>query len=344
MQHLTAPPFLYAGAYGFWGRGIARDRGRDSAGTCMASGSDSALGPFSPHDPTNNHVLSEGRLIDGQAFTVTFDAIPAGTSSKLTSVTRTVMTKGAFRFTCSILDATFVKFTEQDIEGLISSGCCFLQVASDWEEEKDTPVFVFQHPGGSDIHFAQGKCLMFSGFDIFHSVSTDYWSSGSPIAISDGRIIGLHKARSISDSQNYNVAVMMKAIIKALLPHFCGVTSPHHLVCNPITLDQTYNEKLLQIGLVKCFIDRSSKHHEIMYVSPPSKNVTPIWFVPTSHGWFWTPTDPSNKTKETNWMSVSQLQVIGGYWDEQTPVERNVTIINWLYQHNIVCGSCPSVH
>ena len=47
MQHLTAPPFLYAGAYGFGGRGIARD----SAGTCMASGSDSALGPFSPHDP-----------------------------------------------------------------------------------------------------------------------------------------------------------------------------------------------------------------------------------------------------------------------------------------------------
>ena len=49
MQHLTAPPFLYAGAYGFWGHGIACD----SADTCMASGSDSALGPFSPHDPVS---------------------------------------------------------------------------------------------------------------------------------------------------------------------------------------------------------------------------------------------------------------------------------------------------
>ena len=46
--YLTAPPFLYADTYEFGGRGIARD----SAGTCMASGSDSALGPFSPHDPS----------------------------------------------------------------------------------------------------------------------------------------------------------------------------------------------------------------------------------------------------------------------------------------------------
>lgn len=298
---------------------------------------------------TNNHVLSEGRLADGQAFRVTFGAIPAGTTSKLTSVARTIMTKGAFRFTCPILDATFIKFSEEDIEVLTSSGCCFLQVASDWKGEKDAPVFVFQHPGGSDIHFAQGKCLAFNGFDIFHSVSTDYGSSGSPIAISDGTIVGLHKARSVSSSQNYNIAVTMKAIIKALLPHFVGMTSPYHLVCNPIALDQAYSEKLLQIGLERCFIDCSSNYCGLMYVSPPSKflgleYVTPIWFVPTSHGWFWTPTDPSNQKKETNWMPVSQLQVIGGFWHGLTPAEKNVTIIKWLYQHNIVRGMCPSVH
>lgn len=296
---------------------------------------------------TNNHVLSERRLADGQTFTIQFDAIPVGTSTNPSVFAATVTTTGLFRFTCPILDATFIHFGDEAIQFLTSGGCRFLKVASGWEGSNGEPVFVFQHPGGADIHFAQGFFLQYYGLDIFHSVSTNYGSSGSPVALSNGQVIGLHKARSALESKNYNIAVPMSAVINAILPHSRGPVFPRYLVCNPIALDPTYAAKFLQIGLERCFVSPTSNFQGLMYVSPATsvlglEIVTPIWFVPTSHGWYWTPTDPSSRDKDTNWMPVSRLRVIGGYWHDQVPASKNVRIINWLFQHNIVCGICPS--
>ena len=74
------------------------------------------------------------------------------------------------------------------------------------------------------------------------------------------------------------------------------------------------------------------------FVDGGQEVVTPIWYVPTSHGWYWTPSNPSDEKEETNWMPVSQLNVIGGYWDGKTP---ETEIINWLYQRNIVRKKFP---
>lgn len=281
---------------------------------------------------TSDHVLPEKCLADDQTFTVTFGAVRGRTS---TPVAKTLKNDGLFRFTCPILGATFVKFTEEDVQSLISSGCHFLRAAADWAGSKDVPLFAFEHPGHS---VAQGNCLEINGFDICHSASTNYTSSGSPIALSDGRVVGLHKAHSTQSS----TAVAMKSIVNALLPHFHGPTLPCCLICNPVTLDPTYAAKLLEIGLQPQ--EASSNFPGLLYVSPASAYVTPIWFVPTSHGWFWTPTDPSDQNEKTNWMSMSQLQAIGGCWDNQTPADKNVRIIGWLDQHNIVSGTCPSIH
>ena len=294
---------------------------------------------------TNNHVLSEEYLADGKTFKIQFDAVlEAVRGGDLSPLTLLVSTTGMFRFTCPVLDATFVRFGGQVVQYLLSSGCQFLEVTSEWDGSTVEPVFIFQHPGGADISIAQGHFLQCYGIDVFHSVSTDFGSSGSPVALSSGVVIGVHKARAARNCSNYNVAVGMKAVIKAILPFFCRPFIPQ-LFCNPIILDKAYAAKLLEIGLQRCFILRASKFQGLMYISHTRDGdrevVTRIWYVPTSHGWYWTPSDPSDREKETNWMPVSQLVVVGGYRHGQIPPLKIIKIIDWLYQHNIDCNECP---
>jgi len=63
--------------------------------------------------------------------------------------------------------------------------------------------------------------------------------------------------------------------------------------------------------------------------------ITPIWFVPTSHGWYWTPTDPFDSDCYSNWMTVHNLKVIGGYWHNIEPANKNIIIIKWLRKNVI---------
>ena len=293
---------------------------------------------------TNNHVLSKEYLADGKLFTIQFDAV---LEADLFPLTLLVSTTGMFRFTCPVLDATFVRFEGQLVQDLLFCGCQFLEATSEWDGSKVEPVFIFQYPGGAEISIAQGHFLQYYGIDVFHSVSTDFGSSGSPVALSSGVVIGVHKSRAAQNCSNYNVAVGMKAVIKAILPFFCRPFIPQ-LICNPIVLDKAYAAKLLKIGLQRCFLRPGAKFQGLMYISHATTGgrevVTLIWFVPTSHGWYWTPSDPSDRENETNWMPVSQLEVVGGYRHGQIPPLKIIKIINWLYQHNIVCNECPLLY
>ena len=285
---------------------------------------------------TNNHVVSEQNLADGKMFTTRFDAVPVHNAP----LTQLVPTAGMFRFTCSVLDATFVRFEGELLQYLSSHGCQFLEVAPELDGSE---VFIFQHPRGDKISFAQGFFLRHHGIDMFHSVSTDFGSSGSPVALSNGLVIGIHKAQAARSCNNHNVAVSMKAVIEAIRPFFCHPFTPK-LFGDLTFFDITYAAKLLDIGLQRCFIHPASEFQGVMYaghakfVDGDQEVVTPIWYVPTSHGWYWTPSDPSDKREETNWMPVSQLNVIGGCWDGKAP---ETEINNWLYQHNIVCKKFP---
>ena len=293
---------------------------------------------------TNNHVLSKEDLADGKTFRIQFDAVPVGDSTNPSPLALTVPITGKFRFTCSVLDVTFVRFEDDVIQNLLSNGCQFLEVTSEGESVNE-PVFIFQHPGGKDMRIAHGCFLQYYGTDLFHSVSTDFGSSGSPVALSSGKVIGIHRARS-TRKDNYNIAVAMKPVIKAIL-HLLSRSFCRKLFCNPDILNKGYAADLLKIGLQRCDLGPHSIFQGPMFVSPAKYLISfpisvlqrkaPVWFVPTSHGWYWTPTDPSDKKKETNWMSVSQLQIVGGDLDGQILSETDVTIINWLCQHNIVC-------
>lgn len=271
---------------------------------------------------TNHHVLSEHHLADDQTFVIKFDGVSVGTPANRSPFILTVKTTRLFRFTCPILGATFIKFEDEYMQCLVSGGCKFLKIKSDWKGTKGRRVFVCDDKQCTGEIF-----LQYHGLDMFHSVSTDCASPGSPITKQNGKVIGLHKARSMHLKDNYNVAVAMKYVIKAIVRQFVGPNLPCHLVANPTTWDPIYGD----IGLEQC----SELSSRPVYVSPPTYvceilTITPIWFVPTSHGWYWTPTDPSSQEEVTNWMPVSQKNVIGSEWHNNIPNDINVYIIETL--------------
>ena len=71
-----------------------------------------------------------------------------------------------------------------------------------------------------------------------------------------------------------------------------------------------------------------------IFISPRSKNVTPLWFYRTNHARYWTPTEPKKDDNYiSNWLIIypgGSLKVIGGYWHGQEPAQRNIILIHWL--------------
>ena len=284
---------------------------------------------------TNNHVLNEDHLAAGNSITLSFDTFE---EKQVKSKTVEIDMGPLFRFTCPVLDASFIELSKELVDNLQSLKCNFLLVSASWSGTNGERLIMLQYPGGSKVHFAQGSFKRLHGFDIFHLVSTDYGSSGSPILRPDGVVVGLHKRRAARNTDNYNVALSATTMIQAISIHCVQGHFPQAiLVCNPSVLQAQYEAAIVQLGLRRR--PNTNNYEGLVYVSPPTivngrVTVTPIWFTPTSHGWYWTPTDPFNSELETNWMSVNVLQVEGGYWHKQVPAQKNVAIITWLCNHN----------
>ena len=71
-------------------------------------------------------------------------------------------------------------------------------------------ICIVQHPNGGELSFDKGEIKSINDYEIEHSVSTDYGSSGSPILLLNNfKIIGIHKARY----KEYNRGTFMKHIL-----------------------------------------------------------------------------------------------------------------------------------
>jgi hypothetical protein len=275
---------------------------------------------------TNSYTLDVRDLAN--PFTMHFDIFRGG---KKTSYEKKINPSDHFRFSCAVLDATFMNLHDEEVQSLEADGRLFLELDTSWEGKRGEEVLIVQEQTGMKARFTNGGFIRNHGVYLLHTSKAEIGSWGSPLALKDGRVIGLHKRRATKKVEPIDVAVSSKAIVDALSNHCKQPTLPRKLISNPIRFDERSESRILEHDLAKCAdkdnrlliyvtLDREvdKERHSIDGTvedgneHQETTTVNPVWFVPTNHGWYWTPTDPFDRTQETNWMSVNTRLVVGG--------------------------------
>lgn len=269
-------------------------------------------------------------------ITITADVVRGGKSSTLEMI---VNPADRFRFSCAILDTTFIHLTPNEVEDFKSCGRRFLELNVKWTGKKGEEVYIVQQQVGNKSRFTSGAFTRDHGVHILHTSKAKIGSWGSPLALKDGRIIGLHKRRATHKSDEIDVAVSAKAIVGAISKHCKGARLPVQLISNPIRFNEASEARILEHELTKC-ADKDNR--VLIFVTPvrdlpvdqetgQSNYLSPVWFVPTSHGWYWTPTDPFERSLETNWMSIDMPEAIGGrHQNKKMMCKEDRQIAKWL--------------
>ena len=262
---------------------------------------------------TNNHVLNQKGLLKN-LISINFD---------LENKSYNLNPKNHFIFSDPFLDVTFIQMKDKELDEL---GIDCLEIHE--EESITDDAFIVQYPNGKNLSIAQGKIKSRWGFNLFHIVSTNHGSSGGPLVlINDNKIIGIHKCGM--KELKCNAATNIQTIIIALRVIYNSKINNKLSIIKrartPLT-EEEINE-LKDHGLIKT-------DSPYIFISPRSKNVTPLWFYRTNHAWYWTPTEPNKEDNYiSNWLIIypgGSLKVIGGYWHGQEPAQRNIILIHWL--------------
>ena len=160
---------------------------------------------------TNNHVLNEDKIKLGSKI-----EIEHNNEKKVIEITKN-------RFTCTNeeYDYTCIEIFENDnfnnyfeIDGNIDTD-------NPDEQYKDQEIMMVQYPN-LEASFGNGKVNSIkNNYQIFHSISTEGGSSGSPIILMSAslKIIGIHCGKSSKD-KNLNRGNYMKVILEDIQQHF----------------------------------------------------------------------------------------------------------------------------
>lgn len=152
---------------------------------------------------------------------------------------------------------------------------------------------------------------------------------GEPILNSNGHVIGVVPGNYIRSHSRYStiIAFVTSAIERTLqFGHFCSLDTDLAKLPDDKIL------KLKEIGL-------ESTDNPLLFISPASPMITPLWFCRTKHGWYWTPTEITAREMElknfcvANWIEIGefcQMKVIGGRWNSIEPAKKNEVIIGKL--------------
>ena len=267
---------------------------------------------------TNNHVLDENRLEVGHN-------VQLGLHNHETITVQLV----GIRFTCPLLDVTFIELKEADVRTMYGHGIDFLSPSRSYQcIRPGTAIAIMQYPQNHpSLAFAQGNVYSLWGTCILHDVSTDYGSSGSGIvSMRTGEVMAIHCGRR--PDKKVNVGVRVSVVIQAI-ENVLNVNTAHHKPAKD--LNHRELQELKMLGL-------HPTENKFLFISPSSRDVTPLWFYRTNHAWYWTPTRPGSyneieQLRRCNWLEIGvgkSKTVIGGYWDGETPAPRNLVLIDKL--------------
>lgn len=283
---------------------------------------------------TTSYILDVRDL--SNPFMLTVDVVRGGKNS---TYEITIDPSDRFRFSCAVLDTTFVHLRSEEVENLQASGRQFQELDTSWIGKKGEEVLIVQQQVGMKSRFTNGTFVRDHGVYILHTSKAKIGSWGSPLALKDGRIIGLHKRRATHKSDDTDVAVSAKVIVAAIAKHCKGASLPMKLISNPIRFDEASEARILEHDLTRC-ADKDNR--VLIFVTPErelqvdaetghTSHVSPVWFVPTNHGWYWTPTDPFDRTQETNWISIDTPEATGDRrQNKKTICREDRQIAKWL--------------
>jgi hypothetical protein len=269
---------------------------------------------------TSNQILNTNNLYNS-LITLSFNE----NQTKLN-----LIPKEHFCFSDPFLDITFIELKNPEFDGMN-----FLSV--DENANNSSYVYMIQDSKGEKI--SEGKIKSRWGFKLLHTISVEEDNAGSAlISLENNKVFGVIINKQNEDENNnvFSVAVNIKTIIQAI-----------RLLYNSYLHNKTaFEEK--ENGFIQKevkFLNDSkiselkehglfSSENPLIFISPKSHFITPLWFYRTSYAWYWTPTEPQDDDADySNWIIIypgCSLRVIGGEWNGFEPAKRNVILIHWL--------------
>ena len=159
---------------------------------------------------TNNHVLNKEKIKLGSKI-----EIEHNNEKKVIEITknRFTRTNAKYDFTCIEIFENENYNNYFEIDGNIDTD-------NPNEQYKDQEIMMVQYPNLGKASFDKGKVNSIkNNYQIFHSISTEGGSSGSPIILMIGslKIIGIHCGKS---NENLNRGNYMKVILEDIQQHF----------------------------------------------------------------------------------------------------------------------------
>ena len=161
---------------------------------------------------TNNHVLNEEKIKLGSKIEIEHNK-----EKKVIEITknRFTCTNEEYEYTCIEIFENENYNNYFEIDGNIDTD-------NPNEQYKDQEIMMVQYPNLGKASFDKGKVNSIkNNYQIFHSISTEGGSSGSPIILMIGslKIIGIHCGKSSKD-KNLNRGSYLKVILEDIQQHF----------------------------------------------------------------------------------------------------------------------------
>ena len=236
--------------------------------------------------------------------------------------------KEHFCFSDPFLDITFIELKNPEYDGMD-----FLTI----DENVNNSGYVYMIKDSKGEKISRGEINSIWGFKLLHTISIEEDNVGSAlISLKNNKVFGVNISKKNEDNV-FSVAINIKAIIQAIRILY------NSYLHNKTTFEEKENgfiQKEVKLLLNDSKINELKEHglisseNPLIFISPNSHFITPLWFYRTNYAWYWTPTEPKDDDVDySNWIIIypgCSLKVIGGEWNGLEPAKRNIILIHWL--------------